>query len=322
MSSETYNAVIIGPGRIGCGFDTPDSPHVLTHAHAISLCPRLKLAAIVGIEPSQKSVAETWKTEFFDDAEAMYAQIKPDLVVIATPNETHAGLLLQAIARSPRAIICEKPVVSTSEEASRVRAADSDAVSVIVNFSRRFDSVVARVRDELLRGDYGKVLCASSIYYKGIMHNGSHMIDLARYLFGEMTGAKAYSSVDDFPEGLPSISAFLSFERCKQFALVAADARDYALFELDIVAQKKRIRFIDGGSTLVESDIIDDPLYAGFRIPGEPRVSETGIAHSLEALMDHAVAVMDGAEPSRSSLAEGLSTNAACLAIVESLKGV
>jgi predicted dehydrogenase len=320
MSSNIYKVAIVGAGRIGCGFDTPESSHVLTHAHAICNDPRLELAAIVDSDAGKKSEAEKWGTQFFTDIETMWTAVKPDIVVIATPDATHAALLEQIAGRSPRLIICEKPVATNESEAAELRKGNAGHVPIIVNFSRRFDTTVQEIGSDIAAGKFGKVLSASGTYTKGIFHNGSHMLDLARYLFGEMTSTHAYASVPDFPEGESTIGAMLSFERCPQFHLVAADARAYAIFELDILTEKARIRFVDEGSRLITQDVIDDPLYAGFRILGEERIQETGLSHALAQLMTRAVAVLDGAAKPQPSLDDALKTHAACAAIVETLK--
>ncbi len=317
MNSDIYKTAIIGAGRIGSGFDTPDSPRVLTHAHAIAENPRLELVAIVDTDPAKEAEATKWGTRYFADFEEMFAAMKPDIIVVATPDTTHADLLVRANGLGARLVICEKPVVTSTAEQARVAAV---TVPVIVNFSRRFDATMIQVCADLLAEKYGKVLSASGTYTKGIFHNGSHMIDLARYLFGEMTSAHGAFSVADFPEGEASIGGVLAFDRCPQFHLIAADARDYAIFELDILTEKRRLRFIDEGQMLVAQDVVADPLYAGFRILGEEVRTPTGLSRALEGLMDHAVAVLDGTAQAQPSLEDALKTHAACAVIVESLK--
>lgn len=325
MSSESdkvplYRAAIIGAGRIGCGFDAPDSANILTHAHAISSSPCLELTAIVDSDSAKSAQAAKWGTRFFSDMDEMQASIKPDIVVIATPDKTHADLLMRLAQMSVRLVICEKPVVTTRAEEAQIREQVAGRLPVIVNFSRRFDSTVQHVRADLLAGKYGKVLSASGIYTKGISHNGPHMIDLARYLFGEMTAAHASVSVPDFPEGAASIGGVLAFERCPQFHLIAADARDYAIFELDILTQMKRLRFTDEGQALITHDVIDDPLYAGFRILSPALTQETRLSSALSNLYSHAVNVLDDKEESDPSLEDALKTQEACRIVAESLK--
>lgn len=62
----------------------------------------------------------------FADVQTMLATSTPDVVIIATPPDTHVELCLRAIDAGLD-IICEKPFVSTLDEADRVMAAASAA---------------------------------------------------------------------------------------------------------------------------------------------------------------------------------------------------
>ncbi len=319
-ASSRYRAAIIGAGRIGSGFDAPDSPHVLTHAHAIATHSRADLAAIVdtdhvrGVEEARK-----WGTTFFPDIDDMFTTMKPDIIVIATPDDTHAKLLQQVVGKNPRLIICEKPVATSEGEAHMLRELNI-GVPILVNFRRRFDTIAQRVAREIQDGVHGTVISASGIYDRGIFHNGSHMLDLARMLFGEMKSATPHFSLDDLPDGLPSVSGVATFERCPEFFLMHGDGRHYSLFELDICMEKKRIRFFDEGMRIEISKVVNDPLFAGFKTLGEGLVGQTSLKQAMPALIAHAVAVLDGTEMPRSSLDNALKTHDACAAFAGNLK--
>jgi len=318
----TYSVAIVGAGRIGCGFDSPDSPHVLTHAHAVAGNPRTTLVAIVEPDSERgKREGKKWQAPLFGSLDDMFASVKPDIVIIATPDATHTEVLERVYPHSPGLIICEKPVASTAADAQRVRALSKD-IPVIVNFSRRFDTTVQELAQDIQSGRYGTIISASGLYGKGILHNGCHVIDTARYLFGEMLSSVPHFSVDDFPEGEPSVGSVASFERCEQFYLMAADWREYSILELDILAEKARLRFTDEGRTLSVHDIVADPLYDGYKILGEPQMRTTGLIHSIEKLIRHSVAILDGTEVSLSTIDNALMSEAACRSIARGLKRV
>lgn len=319
-SPSRYRAALIGAGRIACGFDTPGSSHVLTHAHAIQKSARIDLAAIVDTDPAVgKREAAKWGTIHFEDIETMFASVAPDIVVIATPDHTHAALLEAVVQRTPRLVICEKPIATNAEELTRMQAQKS-TVPIVVNFSRRFDAVTLEIAAQLEQGAYGAVISAHATYVRGVRHNGSHLFDLARLFFGEMTEAAAHGSVDDFTPEDPTIGGFAAFERCPRLYVAPGDGRHAALFELDILTEKKRIRFVDEGAEVILQDVIDDPIYAGFRILGEEVRRPTGLRESLPNLYAHALDILDGTSVPRSTLPSALRTHEACEMFASSLK--
>ncbi|MDO8482063.1 MAG: Gfo/Idh/MocA family oxidoreductase [bacterium] len=321
LKTNIYSVAIVGAGRIAAGFDTPRSRAVLTHAHAVVNNKRLTLAGITDTNEARgKREARKWKTDFYPTMEEMLERAKPDIVVIATPDKTHADILLQVLRSRPGIIVCEKPVASAPDDISKIRAAVKESgIPVIVNFRRRFDPTVHGIQRDILHGHFGKVLSASVHYTKGLLHNGSHAIDLARYFFGEMTSSKAHFTVDDFPEGSPSVGGVAAFERCPQFYLIAGDERCFSLFEFEILLQKKRLRFVDDGFSLVSQNIVSDPVFKGYRVLGNETVRKTGLIRSMSLLMENAVAVLDGKEKPTSPLEEAIETERTCFRLKEGL---
>lgn len=318
---RTYTAVLVGAGRIAAGFDTPRSRAVLTHAHAIVKDRRLRLAGITDVDTTRgKREARKWGTDFYPDMEKMLSSVKPDIVVIATPDKTHTDILIRVLRARPGLVICEKPVASDRKDVPKIRsAAEKSGVPVLVNFRRRFDPTVRNVQRDILRGRFGAVISASVHYSKGLFHSGSHALDLARLFFGEMTSATAHFTVDDFPEGSPSVGGVATFDSCPQFHLITGDERSFSLFEFEILLEKKRLRFVDEGFFLVSQDVVPDPVFKGFRTLGKGAVRRTGLIRSMSFLMKNAVAVLDGAGKPLSSLEEALKTEDACRALEKGL---
>ncbi len=129
---------------------------------------------------------------------------KVDGVVIATPNNTHAPLALEAIAADIPCLI-EKPLCITADEGRRIcEAAEARGVVVTVGYCQRFDDGVVLVKELLDEGSLGSVRrfhCQSgsiggwspeSGYILdrksaggGVLTvNGSHYIDRLLYWFG------------------------------------------------------------------------------------------------------------------------------------------
>jgi predicted dehydrogenase len=314
-----YRTAIIGAGRIASGFDSPRSKHVLTHAHAILENPRMSLVGIMDTNTLHgKKEARKWGTTFCHDLGSILKE-KPDIVVIATPDNTHAPLLEQISRVLPKLIICEKPVVVNKKDTKLIyERVIPRRIPTLVNFSRRFDPAIQEIGAALLKGKYGRVISANTIYTNGVLHNGVHVMDLLRFFFGEMTSCRGFAAVPDRGEKDPSVAGFATFEHCPQFSFMTGDERKYAIFELDIITEKKRIQLTDFGFTLTMQDVVDDPLFKGFRALAEPVISKTGLIDALPNLYAHAVDVLDGKTDPLSSLSDALQTQEACLRLFKS----
>jgi len=83
-------------------------------------------ASVVGacdLDAGRRARAEArWRVPTFADFDDMLARSRPDVVVVGTPPATHADYCLRALAAGSH-VICEKPFVSSVEEADRVIAA-------------------------------------------------------------------------------------------------------------------------------------------------------------------------------------------------------
>lgn len=310
---SVYSVGIIGAGAIGALWDSPDSPQVLTHAHAFSANPRTELIGLVDSDTARgKKEGDRWSTNFYNNTASLFKETRPDIVVIATPDETHASVLKEVILHNPKLIICEKPVATNEHDAALVHEiATTTTIPIEVNFLRRFDSAMIDLQKELSSGTYGTILSARATYGKGTHHIGSHIFDLVRFFFGEMQNANAQFVIDEYPND-PTYGGTATFDRCPQLYLQAIDSRIASIFELDIMTQKARIRITDEGNTLRIQQIVDDPTFKGFKILGEETVQPTQLGDAMKHLAEHAVAVLGGKESVRVTLADALKTYETC----------
>jgi predicted dehydrogenase len=127
-----------------------------------------------------------------------------DGVCIITPNITHAPMVLTA-AKNGLHIICEKPLALNTEESVKItEAVQGTSIIHAVNFTYRENPAIKQMKSVLLKNRIGNVLEADFEYTGdyGILSSpgwrgdvelggeggvladlGSHLIDLAHYLF-------------------------------------------------------------------------------------------------------------------------------------------
>ena len=161
--------------------------------------------------------------EVVSDAKALATRPDVDLVVIASPNETHAPLA-EAAMRAGHNVVVDKPFTVTVEQARHLAAvAKEKNVLLSVFQNRRWDSDFLTIQDAIRRDLTGRVVLFESRIDRyrpdvrdrwrevpgpgaGLLYDlGPHLIDQALLLFGipesvQATLAKQRSGAktDDF----------------------------------------------------------------------------------------------------------------------------
>lgn len=313
-----YRVAIIGAGRIAAGFDTPKSNLILTHAHAILKNPRTTLVGFVDTDKNAASVAaRRWSTRFFSTIQELYQETSPEIVIVCTPDSAHYKVLKDLLRFHPRLVICEKPITTRLSDSKKIIAAYNQArIPLLINYSRRFDAAMLDFKTRLAQGQFGKVLWATYLYTKGVLHNGSHAIDLARWLFGEVTASQALMARTDYTAEDRTVGAFLTLARCPEFYLIPGDEKSYSVFELDIGATRGRVRFTDFGFTIESQEVESDPRYKGYRQLSAPKPTPTQLEGSLSALLSNALDHLDAGAQLICTGADALKTQIICLSLL------
>jgi len=286
----SLRAAVVGAGLIGAQLDEPGTREPLTHAGAYQAA-GFELVAIADSTPAARDRAKRWDCAVYADFDETMRLGRPDVVSLAVPTEQRAALLEQALAYRPRAVIAEKPLASSSAEGDRiVRAYRQKGIPLIVNYTRRFVPAWQEMRGR-------DAMTATIRYAKGARHNGTHAIDLCRMLFGECLDSKALASKYDHWSDDPTVSAFLTFERCPEVFLQALDERCFTLFEADIVYPTARIIVDSDGRRLRPFELRDGVGIPPGRRLVETAARDTGAAFAMINLMRHVREVIAGAEP-------------------------
>ena len=192
---------VIGAGQIG-----------RTHIDRALRSASVELVAIADPMPAGADVARAAGVPFFSDHIALLEQLKPRAVVVATPNGLHAPITLDALARGA-AVLVEKPIADTSEQAQRIcEASRAAGLPVLVGHQRRHNPIIRKARALIADGALGRPVSATVLctwlkpkdYFdaawrrqKGggpILINLIHDIDLMRHLYGEIVGVQALAS--------------------------------------------------------------------------------------------------------------------------------
>lgn len=288
-----YSVLIIGAGRIGASFDTPQCGAVLTHAHAFSVHSGFRVVGFVDTDiAAARRAAEVWGGEAFNSVAAAFSPHKVDVAVVAAPDEFHYPLLKELSVFPVRLVFAEKPLTKTVAEAKEIiDLYRSRGISLALNYSRRYVPAFSALREEIAVGAFGRFLSGNGLYGKGTLHNGSHLVDLLRFLLGEVSHVQGVARTFDYCDDDPSCSAILTLARGGLFFMQTVDCRCYTIFEMDMLFEKARIRVVDAGFSIERYEVRDSTVFQGYRNLGltGSEGTEFGRAfrHAVEQLYEH-----------------------------------
>jgi predicted dehydrogenase len=310
-----YRAVVVGCGHIGSAASAEALvAGVHSHAQAYVEHGRTQLAGVCDADAGRAAAAQArWDAEAATDAVALCRRVRPEIVSVCTPDSTHFGVARDILeAAAPRLLLMEKPLALTAAEGEAlVELAARRSCLVAVNYSRRFLPAFRAVADELQRGGHGRPLLARALYGKGLLHNGTHALDLLRWWLGDLEAARK-GPAEWGPEGDSSESADLWFAGGARARLDAVDARIATVFELDLLTERSRIGFTQGGREWTFHEVTDSPVHPGYRAyarTGREAVDPLFAAPDARVLwhvVDNVVAALDGSSPLLCTGADGV----------------
>ncbi|MEV0309979.1 Gfo/Idh/MocA family protein [Nonomuraea fuscirosea] len=109
-----------------------------------------------------------------DDFDRMVDELAPDTVIVASPDHTHAGYIVAALARDLD-VISEKPMVTTAADAVRVLNAERDSKgSVLVTHNMRYIPRHRQIKRLIQNGRLGRITHVALDYHVDVRHGGSY----------------------------------------------------------------------------------------------------------------------------------------------------
>ena len=189
--TERTKAGVLGFGLAGNVF----------HASLILAEPRLELAAVASSRASE-ILKRYPKVKVYDAPEKLTADPEIELVVVATPDSTHA-LLARMALEAGKHVIVDKPLAMSAAEAAKLVAFARERNRMLTVFhNRRWDGDFKTVRGIVRCGRLGEIKLAALCWdrfrpqltqgwrersrdpWGTLMNLGPHLVDQALLLFG------------------------------------------------------------------------------------------------------------------------------------------
>lgn len=216
-----FKVAVVGLGNAGHTLQLP------------ALAGLQSIATVVGAcdldEGRRTRAAQTWKVPVFDNYEQMLAKAQPDVVIVGTPPDSHADYCIKALQAGAH-VVCEKPFVSSLDEADRVMAAAAAAGrSVALNHEFREMPIFRALRDAADAAPGGVVFAQvwqlmdlppwaepgwrGQMLQRTLYEAGVHLVDFLMALFGETPLAvSATTSTCGVREGETDAVALVTLE--------------------------------------------------------------------------------------------------------------
>jgi UDP-N-acetylglucosamine 3-dehydrogenase len=225
-SEEELKMTTIKIGVIGCGSIAKHRhlPEYETNQH-------VEIVALCDINQDRvEEAAKLYGASAYTKYEDLLANEEVDAVSVCTPNYLHAPISIAAL-KAGKHVLCEKPMATSSEEASQmIQASEESGKKLMIAHNQRFVPSHERAKSLIESGEIGKIYSFRSSFghggpegwsadgkdswffkkeeaFIGAMGDlGVHKTDLLRFILGEEfveagafveTSAKENADVDD-----------------------------------------------------------------------------------------------------------------------------
>ena len=178
------------------------------HTEILENVPEIELAGIYDIKEEKRKLAEEAGFHTYETEEAMLADESIDVILVATPNETHRPIALRAM-EAGKNVIVEKPATLSLKELTELEdMAGKTGQFLTVHQNRRWDEDLLTVREILKDQTMGEIFRIESRVHgsRGIpgdwrkekAHGGGMVLDWGVHLFDQifrLTGERRLKTV-------------------------------------------------------------------------------------------------------------------------------
>lgn len=178
------------------------------HTEILENVPEIELAGIYDIKEEKRKLAEEAGFHTYETEEAMLADESIEVILVATPNDTHRPIALRAM-EAGKNVIVEKPATLSLKELTELEdMAGKTGQFLTVHQNRRWDEDLLTVREILKDQTMGEIFRIESRVHgsRGIpgdwrkekAHGGGMVLDWGVHLFDQifrLTGERRLKTV-------------------------------------------------------------------------------------------------------------------------------
>ena len=330
MPKSEYRAVIVGLSGIGARRPQEEERFPVygampgSHAASYYRCPGTRVVGACDLrEEALADFRADWgddwpEVNLYTDYREMLEAEKPDLVSVVTGDHAHADITVAAAEGGARAILCEKPIATTLEDADRmIAAAEANGVLLSVDHSRRWYPRYLQAREILRSGEIGplrSIVCEHFSRRAMLFRNGTHMLDTVNFFaeadplwvvaeleegFDHFTAYKGDGGKD--PDAEPFASAYIRFSKGIR-AFYNGYKVDFPGSQFTLTCEDGRIEVSDRSAHLIEAGT-NRSWGMSTIVPGEYMLQGKGaMVAELVHVLDHGGDLVSPARDARTTL--------------------
>lgn len=262
-----YKACIIGCGDIGFLFDhNRNTKGALSHFKAFTDSGNFDLT---GIADSRQDIREIIQNEYKVDAYENYTEMcedkKPDVLVIATNDESHYEILKKAAEYKPGLVFCEKPLTLDIEDAKDIVKLYSEKnILLQVNFTRRFLDEFYEIKKLINENAIGEIESVTFYYSRGLVHNASHFLDLVNWYFEEREKElNVVSKKEGLHKSDDTVSFNMIYSNGMEVRFIGLNPTKLSFAEVDLIGTKGRIK-INYKNEIEKFKVTENNTFSGY----------------------------------------------------------
>ncbi|CUH94426.1 hypothetical protein P22_0492 [Propionispora sp. 2/2-37] len=309
-----YSAAVIGLGRIGLTYDfDPKREKPSSHTLAYQQHPQFDLAAAADTRREQEQALKQMvpRTVFYQNMEKLLQECSIDVISICTPPAQHLSEIQHILKTAKLKIIfCEKPLVGSVAEAIVLKQQIGFGGPLLIpNLSRRWNSGMRRISEQIENGRYGELQTMHIRYTRGIFNTGAHFFDLIRWWAGTIGQVQVLEKVRTSAERDGDPSFTFTFQTDKQVSgfAQAFDDEQYYLFEMDLYFSQGKIEIRNSGDDVFYYEVKEHHLFSGFKNLYLERQEQKLLSEAnLGNAISHLAKVLDGIEQPVCTVDDGI----------------
>jgi len=254
----TFDVLIIGLGQIGMGYDLNLDPKRYVYSHASAFSQHKGFNIVGGVDLDNragKAFEKKYGCAFYDNVQEALQKHNPDVIVISVSTQFHKQVLQDIVKYSkPKVILCEKPLSYNIEEAYEMQQlCKANSIKLFVNYIRDSDPNSIEIKTKIDSGEYAGSLKGVVWYSKGLIHNGSHFIDLLKHWFGPIQSSFIIDNGQKLSQGDVEADFKLNF---KDVSMIFTATREefFSHYTIELISPNGRLRYDRGGKLVIWQD--------------------------------------------------------------------
>jgi predicted dehydrogenase len=262
-----HKVCIIGCGDIGFLFDHDlNVEGALTHFKAFNDSENFEVTAVADIkEEIRELISNKFSIPVYDDYKKMFNDIRADVLVISTNDESHFEILKGVVKYKPKLVFCEKPVALSMDEVILINDIYSKAgIPLQINYTRRFLDEFYELEKMIKEKKIGELESVTMYYSRGLIHNASHYFDLINWYIGEgeknlykISVKKGLNESDD------TVSFDMIYDNGLEIRFIGLNPTKLSFAEADFIGTEGRVK-INYKNEIEKYKVTQNKYYKGY----------------------------------------------------------